>query len=141
MAKILLVEDDPMLREEYATFLRSKDGGSHEVDVAGSATKAVGRVRNKKYDLVLLDVMMAYDDEDKANPEIVDHEVDYGRKMGVYVYTIIQGLEDPPLIALVSVVDDFSILAEFPVVVGYLKKYFRLEALGKKVARWLKGED
>jgi CheY-like chemotaxis protein len=129
MAKILLVEDDPLQREQYALFLRSKDGGGHDVEEAESATKAVNLIRKEKYDLVLLDIMMAYGPEDEKNPEIKDFEVDYGRKMGVYVYNEARKLSKPPRIALISVVDDYGVLSEFPDVVGYLSKYFEEQEL------------
>lgn len=137
MAKILLVEDDPDQCREYAIYLRSDGGGHHAVDEAKSATSAVRMAIENKYDLVLLDIMMAYQPEDEENPEILDHEVDYGRKMGLYVYNKVRELANPPRIALVSVVRELGVLAEFPQVVGHLEKYFALEELGSTVSKWL----
>lgn len=138
MAKILLVEDDPDQCSEYASYLRSPKGGSHKVHEAKYGTSAVQMVQANKYDLVLLDIMMAYQPEDEANSDIKDHEVDYGRKMGLYVYKTIKQLPDPPPIALISVVREISVLAEFPDVVGHLPKYFTLDELRKHVDKWLK---
>jgi CheY-like chemotaxis protein len=138
MARILLVEDDPMQRREYARYLRSTDGGGHEVDEAKSATQALQLAHEHAYDLVLLDIMLAYEPEDEANSEIVDSVVDYGRKMGVYVYRKIRESPNPPAIGLVSVVDDLAVLSEFPDVVGRLGKYLKtLDELGQAVERWL----
>ncbi|MGA2619425.1 MAG: response regulator [Thermoguttaceae bacterium] len=138
MALILLVEDDPMQREQYALYLRSRDGGGHQVDEAGSATIAVRMAKEKAFDLVLLDIMLAYAPEDETNPEINDFTVDYGRRMGVYVYRELKKLPTPPRIGLVSVVDDFATLSEFPDTVGRLTKYFNLQALGEAVSGWLR---
>lgn len=137
MAKILLIEDDPDQCEQYAIYLRSPDGGSHEVYEAKSATQAVDLVTKNSYDLILLDIMLAYAPEDRNNKDINDYEVDYGRKMGLYVYNRIRQLSEPPSIALVTVVDDLSVLSEFPDVVGYMGKYFPLDKLGDNVLKWL----
>lgn len=138
MAKILLVEDDPDQCREYAIYLRSPAGGSHEVNEVKSATSAVRMAQENKYDLILLDIMMAYQHEDETNPEINDYVVDSGRKMGLYVYNKIKELSQPPPIALISVVRELSILAEFPDVVGHLPKYFSLKDLGTHVQKWLR---
>lgn len=140
MARILMVEDDQMLRKQYALYLRSRDGGTHEVDEAGSATKAVELIGQNAYDLVLLDIMLAYGPDDERNKEIVAQEVDYGRKMGLYVYKRIRALPRPLPIVLVSVVDDYGILSEFPDVMERLPKYFPLEDLGTTVRKCLAGK-
>ena len=137
MAKILLVEDDPLLREQYALYLRAQDGGGHEVDEARSATQAVGLLKDTWYDLVLLDIMLAYEKEDDENQEIDEYEVDYGRKMGLHVYKKIRELKVPPPVILISVVTEYGVLAEFPEVVGRLAKYFSLPELGEMVSRSL----
>jgi CheY-like chemotaxis protein len=133
MAKVLIIEDDPMLLEQYAIYLRSPAGGSHAVEQAKSATKAVELIKRNSYDLVLLDIMLAYEPEDELNPDINDQEVDYGRKMGLYVYRTIRVLHTPPPILLVSVVDDYGVLSEFPDAIGHLSKYFKLDDLGTLV--------
>ena len=135
MARILLVEDDPMLCKEYARYLRSPDGGAYTMDEAKSATSAVQLVQQNQYDLILLDIMMAYAEEDQRNEEIDDVEVDYGRKMGLYVYRKVRELPHPPPIALVSVVDDYGTLSEFQEVAAYLPKYFELDKLKQLVKK------
>jgi len=107
------------------------------VDVANSATQAVRLIEQNLYDLVLLDIVMAYTPEDKANTEIKDFEVDYGRKMGLYVYRKMQSLPSPPPIAIVSVVDDFYTLSEFRNAVGHLRKHFVFSELTRKIKEWL----
>jgi CheY-like chemotaxis protein len=137
MARILLVEDDLDQCREYAIYLRSAQGGAHQVDEAQSATSAVHLLADNKYHLVLLDIMMPYKPDDQENQEIQDHEVDYGRKMGLYVYKKIRELPNPPPVGLVSVMREPSVLAEFPEVRGHLAKYFSLDELGRCVERWL----
>lgn len=53
--KILLVDDDAFLRDMYATKFTEK---KHEVDVAENGEVALTRLHEKKYDVVLLDVIM-----------------------------------------------------------------------------------
>ncbi len=127
MAKILLVEDDPMQRRHYSLFLGSDDGGKHQVDEVNCATEAVRMLQESRYDLILLDIMLAFQDVDKSNQDIIPHDVDYGRKMGLYVYNVVQTMSNPTPIALISVIDDCGILSEFPEIVGYLGKYFEEE--------------
>jgi len=54
-ARILLVEDDPSIREITAIGLRN---AGFEVDVAGDGQAGLDRFRSGEYDLVLLDVML-----------------------------------------------------------------------------------
>jgi len=137
VARILVVEDDPDLSREFALYLRSEDGGAHDVEEVGSATAAVEALRRRCYDLVLLDVMMPYSAEDDENPEIDDAEVDYGRKMGLHVYRKARMLGEPPRIGLITVVREAGVLVDFPDAVGVLAKYFPLDDLGRAVADWL----
>ncbi len=137
MAKLLIVEDDAMLRKQYALYLRSRDGGAHEVDEAEFATGAVSLICRNSYDLITLDIMLVYSPDDESNPDIDDYEVDYGRKMGLYVYRKIQALQNPPPILLVSVIDDYAVLSEFPDAAGHLPKYFKLDDLGEMVSSCL----
>ena len=55
MAKILIVEDEKMLNEAYELVLK-KDG--HDVDVAFNGVEALGIIKTKKPDLILLDLRM-----------------------------------------------------------------------------------
>ena len=52
---ILIVDDDALLLEALADFLRLKD---HEVDVADNAMAAVEMVKAQRYDFVLVDYRM-----------------------------------------------------------------------------------
>lgn len=55
MRKLLLVEDDPSLREVYGLILSSQ---LYEFDVAVNGQDALEKCQNKTYDLILLDLMM-----------------------------------------------------------------------------------
>lgn len=55
MPKILLVEDEPLLRESYRIVLEAV---SHEVDSAANGLEALRCCRDNIYDLILLDLMM-----------------------------------------------------------------------------------
>ncbi|MBI3208083.1 MAG: sigma-54-dependent Fis family transcriptional regulator [Candidatus Solibacter usitatus] len=54
MPKILIVEDDPSLRETMITFLRDCEG--YEVDAAASTQEALTRLANETYPIVISDV-------------------------------------------------------------------------------------
>ena len=56
MPKILLVEDEKVLRDAYAILLNSK--GGYEVQIASNGREALELVENSSYDLILLDLMM-----------------------------------------------------------------------------------
>ncbi len=53
--KILLIDDDAFLRDMYATKFGEK---GHTVDVAPSVEIALTKLHEKKYDVVLTDVIM-----------------------------------------------------------------------------------
>lgn len=55
MRKILLVEDEPVLRETYEMILSTQPYLS---DYAENGKVALQMCKNKKYDLILLDIMM-----------------------------------------------------------------------------------
>ncbi|MDO8424536.1 MAG: response regulator [bacterium] len=55
MKNILLVEDDPFLIDIYSTKL--KESG-FEVEVASDGEKALVRAADKKFDLVILDIVL-----------------------------------------------------------------------------------
>lgn len=55
MRKILLVEDEPMLRETYQMILSTQP---YESDYAENGKEALDKCNHKKYDLILLDIMM-----------------------------------------------------------------------------------
>lgn len=55
MRKILLVEDEPVLRETYEMILSTQP---YLCDYAENGRVALELCKNKKYDLILLDIMM-----------------------------------------------------------------------------------
>ena len=55
MRKILLVEDEDILRETYATLLSTQP---YMYDVAENGKVALDKCRENTYDLILLDLMM-----------------------------------------------------------------------------------
>ena len=64
-AKLLVVDDEPRTAELTAEILRR---AGYSVDVAGSGTEALERVRNGSPDLMLLD----YEMPDMEAPEVLD---------------------------------------------------------------------
>ncbi|MCR5743086.1 MAG: response regulator transcription factor [Lachnospiraceae bacterium] len=58
MKKILMVEDDPQIRELVADYFQEKSGGELNIDVARTGTEGLARLEEENYDLVLLDVML-----------------------------------------------------------------------------------
>jgi len=55
MAKILIVDDDPDMRLAIASVLRSRD---YEVIEAHNGEESLGKVKEEKPDLMLLDLLM-----------------------------------------------------------------------------------
>lgn len=55
MRKILIVEDEELLRESYRIILSSEP---YDVDVASNGQEALEKCRHTDYDLILLDLMM-----------------------------------------------------------------------------------
>lgn len=55
MAKILVVDDEKIIREEFQEIIREF---GHEVDVARGGREALEMIRVTDYDLVFLDVLM-----------------------------------------------------------------------------------
>jgi len=55
MADILLVEDDYTLRDAYAILLQAH---SYALDVAGNGQEALDLCKQRKYRIILLDLMM-----------------------------------------------------------------------------------
>ena len=55
MRKILVVEDENILREAYEMILSTEP---YVVDVAGNGKEALDKCQQTQYDLVLLDIMM-----------------------------------------------------------------------------------
>jgi len=55
MKKILVVDDEPHIARLVKNILLSE---KYEVDEVNTATAAIEKIQNKKYDLVILDIMM-----------------------------------------------------------------------------------
>jgi len=55
MRKILLVEDEPILRETYQIILSTQP---YETDFVENGKEALEKCKTKTYDLILLDIMM-----------------------------------------------------------------------------------
>lgn len=55
MRKILLVEDEEMLRDAYTAILST---GPYTIDTAGNGQEALVKCRTDHFDLILLDLMM-----------------------------------------------------------------------------------
>ena len=55
MKTILLVEDDPFLTDIYRTKLKSS---GFEVEVAADGVQCLGMLKEKKFDLVILDIVL-----------------------------------------------------------------------------------
>ena len=55
MGKILIIDDEKMICEEFRDLLEEEQ---HSVDIAFNGEQALEKVRQAKYDLVFLDVLM-----------------------------------------------------------------------------------
>ena len=55
MARVLVVDDDPTVREVVASYLRA---AGHDVDEAGDGAEGLAQMRRTPADLVVLDLMM-----------------------------------------------------------------------------------
>lgn len=56
MHKILLVEDEKVLRDAFMILLEAQD--KYEIDAATNGKEALELCKKKRYDLILLDLMM-----------------------------------------------------------------------------------
>lgn len=80
MAKILIVEDEQHQRELYAADLQDE---GYDVDQAANGKEAVEKVKNEKYDLVILDIRMPEMDGIEALGKILSRD----KKIPVIIYT------------------------------------------------------
>jgi two-component system, response regulator, stage 0 sporulation protein F len=80
MSRILIVEDEQHQRELYAMELQD-DG--YEVDQAANGKEAVEKVKNNKYDLVVLDIRMPEMDGIEALGKILSRD----KKIPIIIYT------------------------------------------------------
>ena len=55
MAKILIVDDEPGVCEEFGGLLREE---THEVDTALNGEEGLQKIQTKEYDIIFLDVLM-----------------------------------------------------------------------------------
>jgi len=58
MSKILVVDDDPNVREMVVEVIDSLCGGNHQIDQASDGDEALGLFREKKHELVVSDFNM-----------------------------------------------------------------------------------
>ena len=80
MSKILVVEDEQHQRELYAMELQDE---GYEVDQASNGREAVEKVKNEKYDLVVLDIRMPEMDGIEALGKILSRD----KKIPIIIYT------------------------------------------------------
>ncbi|HDP80326.1 MAG TPA: response regulator [Spirochaetes bacterium] len=80
MSKILIVEDEQHQRELYSMELQ--DAG-YEVEQAANGKEAVDKVKNNKYDLVILDIRMPEMDGIEALGKILSRD----KKIPIIIYT------------------------------------------------------
>lgn len=80
MTKILIVEDENHQRELYAMELQ--DAG-YDIDQARNGKEAVEKVKNSKFDLVVMDIRMPEMDGIEALGKILSRD----KKIPVIIYT------------------------------------------------------
>lgn len=80
MSKILIVEDEQHQRELYAMELQDE---GYEVEQASNGKEAVDKVKNNKYDLVILDIRMPEMDGIEALGKILSRD----KKIPIIIYT------------------------------------------------------
>lgn len=80
MSRILIVEDEQHQRELYAMELGEE---GYEVDQASNGKEAVEKVKNNKYDLVVLDIRMPEMDGIEALGKILSRD----KKIPIIIYT------------------------------------------------------
>lgn len=56
--KLLLVEDDPQIREIITDYFNEKSGGTFVIESAGTGLEGQEKCMGKEYDTVLLDIML-----------------------------------------------------------------------------------
>ncbi len=78
--KILIVEDEQHQRELYATELEEE---GYQVDQASNGKEGVEKVRQNKYDLVVMDIRMPEMDGIEALGKILSRD----KKIPIIIYT------------------------------------------------------
>lgn len=70
---ILIIDDEPELLEKLSLVLRKEN---YTVDTAGDGKKALDKIWNDQYDLILLDIMLPYIDGLEVLKELRDAGID-----------------------------------------------------------------
>lgn len=112
--KILLVEDDELSQRVTAFYLERY---GHEVNIAKNGSEAVNCFKDKKYDLILMDIQMPEMDGLQATKEIRRIEKDYPEKGHT---TIVAITTNPDKVQIYKAGMD-----------GYTQKPFSFNGLGK----------
>lgn len=98
MRRVLVVEDDPILRDVYQTILATQP---YICDIATNGQEALEKCRSNSYDLILLDLMMpvmngvdfleSYEDIEAMKSKIIilsslssGKELERARELGVH---------------------------------------------------------
>ncbi|MBO4473276.1 MAG: response regulator transcription factor [Clostridiales bacterium] len=119
MKKILVVEDEPEIRELLGNYLRNE---GYEVASAADGVSAIAQFSKDQYDLVLLDIML---------PKID----------GYSVCEVIKKQSDVPVIFLSALGDEKSLLKGYDVMADdYVTKPFSMPVLLRKVRAVLRRE-
>lgn len=115
MRKILIVEDEPVLRDTYQLILSSQP---YICDVAENGKVALEMTKNNDYDLILLDVMMPVmngvkfiekmDNLDDMKSKIIvmsnlslGKEIDHIQKLGIQKNIVKSDISPTQLVSLV----------------------------------------
>jgi two-component system response regulator len=80
MAKILIVEDEQHQRDLYVMELQDE---GYEVDQASNGREGVEKVKNNRYDLVIMDIRMPEMDGIEALGKILSRD----KKIPIIIYT------------------------------------------------------
>ena len=116
MRKILIVEDDPTLRDVYHTILSTQP---YLCDTATNGKEAIEKCQKQQYDLILLDLMMPvmsgiefldnYNDLETMKSKIIilsnlssGKELDRARQMGILKNFIKSDLSPSELISAIK---------------------------------------
>jgi two-component system, sensor histidine kinase and response regulator len=123
-SRILLVEDNATNQLVAAEILKTM---GCEVDIAENGCEAVDAVKEKEYDLILMDCQMPVMDGFEATTEIRHHE--QGKNAGIRI----------PIIALTgNVVQGVQEQCQAAGMDGYLSKPFSMAELQEKLGHWIK---
>jgi CheY-like chemotaxis protein len=91
--RVLVVEDEVLIRANIATFLRSEN---YDVDVAVDLEDAVSRVRSKTYHVAVIDIMLAGPDRKNRDGLKVVEEI---RSMEEGTLAIVVSQQEDPQVA------------------------------------------